>query len=192
MVANVTGFPSIEEIKACKLPSRKKKSQRDLGLDLGSRCLGWGFGIDKKLIKYGKFVFKSNASTGNKLEALYVCIDTLVTSLQPTRIIIEKPPTRRGSTTARLHEQLGIIRAVWARYRDGEDIKPSWLLAPKTIKRALEVRSGVNHKDNKKIMVNKVNELYNLKLKFAQNSRYDSDDDIADAIAVLEAKWKGK
>ena len=70
------------------------------------------------------------------------------------------------------------------------DIPPENFLDPRTIKRALKVKKGKDHNGNKKIMVNRINSLYGLNLKYGKNkTKKYNDDDEADAIALLTAWW---
>lgn len=48
----------------------------------------------------------------------------------------------------------------------------------------------MDHDDNKKIMVRRINSIYGLHLKFIKNkSKTHNDDDVADAIALLHSWW---
>jgi Holliday junction resolvasome RuvABC endonuclease subunit len=187
-----TGFPSVAEILGNPLPAsvQQGRGSVELALDISSSCVGWAIGANRKAaLHYGKFVFKSTAEIGEKLVSFEEFLNALLTAFGPTRLLIEKPPARRGDTTARHFELVGIVRKVW-RSRTDKEILKSWFIPPRTIKRVMNVRSGNNHTDNKKIMVNKINSLFQLSLKFHPNSSLQSDDDVADAIAVLVTYYR--
>lgn len=192
MATQPTGqsFPSLEQIKANPIPAtRGKRPVIELALDLSTSCVGWAVGADRKLARYGKFVFKSTSGPGEKLCALEEWLITVLLTYMPERVLIEKVVTRRGNTTLRHAEVLGIVRKVWYEITATE-IPDAWLVSSITVKNVMKVERGGNHEQNKRIMLNKVNQLYNLKLHFDPNSKYKSDDDSADAIAVLTTYWR--
>lgn len=169
---------------------RKKKNQPiDLALDISSKCVGWAVGVGKELRYYGKFVFRTNAEVGEKLLAFDEFIGELLRVLRPDRLFVEKTPSRKGKTTERHLELLGVIRKVWRQATDKE-IRESWIIPAITIKRFMNVKKGRNHAENKRIMVNRINEVLGISLNWHNNSKYQSDDDVADAIAVLLTAWR--
>lgn len=185
------GFPSIEQIAANPiLGSHGQKPLTSLALDLSSSCVGFAVGIDetRSLERMGKFVFKTTAGIGEKLFTFEEYLSGLIVNYWPDRLLVERPSIH-GKTAERHMELLGITRKVWFEATHSE-IDPKWLIHPKTIKTAMKVPAGANHTQNKIIMVNKVNQLYGLSLKFDKNSKYKSDDDTADAIAVLTTHWR--
>lgn len=183
-------FPDIEEIRKHRITDGKgKRILPVLALDLSSSSVGWAVGHKKKVKLYGKFVFKSTAGVGEKLVSFEDFITDIIDSLWPKQIVLERPISRRGATTGRHHEVLGIVRKVWYA-KTGAEISDEHLIPPTTIKRALAVQRGRTHEENKRIMVAKINQLYGLKLQYDKNSKYKSDDDTADAIAVLATYWK--
>lgn len=189
MAAGV-GYPSVAEIKGFKLPrTTKKKKTVDLAIDISSSCVGWAVGIKPTPEKWGKFVFRSNADVGEKLVAFDEFFRELLIALKPDRLFVEKPQTRKGKTTERHLEILGVMRLLWRETANAE-ILDSWIIPARTVKNFLQVPRGRNHAANKQIMVKKINELYGLKLKFHKNSKYQSDDDTADALAVLTTGWR--
>jgi Holliday junction resolvasome RuvABC endonuclease subunit len=184
-----TGYPSLQEIKSYRISSRKKKPTVDLGLDLSSSCVGWALGVDRRIVYKGKFAFKTTADIGEKLVSFEEFIETLLAVFQPNRVYIEKPLSRKGSTTARHFELLGIVRKVWRQASDKE-VLDSWLISARTIKTVMMVERSKDHKENKRRMVEKINNLYGFKLRFHPNSCIQSDDDTADACAVLTTAWR--
>lgn len=161
----------------------------EAGFDVSSSCVGWSLGIDKELINFGKFVFKSTAEIGEKLVAFEQWFRTFLQTYKPKRIIIEKPLSRKGNVTMRHNELMGIIRKVW-REETGSEVLDSWFLPATTIKRLMNVTRGRNYDDNKRIMVEKVNDICGLRLRYHRTSKLQSDDDVADAIAVLMSYWR--
>lgn len=109
---------------------------------------------------------------------------------KPDLVIIEKPFRGRNSNVL-AHLSKFVAIAQLAAYRTlGLEIQPECFLDPRSIKHALKVKKGKDHDGNKKIMVKRINSMYNLHLKFIKNKAksYNQDDE-ADAIAVLTAWW---
>ena len=183
------GFPDIGAIRGNPIVGKKgQQLLPDLALDLSSSCVGWACGAHKKLERYGKFAFKTTAGTGEKLVSFEEYLEALITTFMPSRLLVEKPSTK-GNTSIRHNELIGIVRKVWFE-KTGLEIEDEWLIHPRTIKSLMKVPRGDNHDQNKVIMLNKINNLFSLNLKWDKNSKYKSDDDIADAIAVMEAFWR--
>lgn len=183
------GFPSLAAIQANPLVGKKGKVPLpDLALDLSSSCVGWAIGVEKKLERYGKLVFTSGRGIGEKLVSFEEYLGGLISTYWPSRLLIERPSTR-GHTALRHMELLGIARKVWYE-RTRLEIDPDWIIHPRTVKSQLKVPPGANHAQNKLLMVNKINQLYSLRLKFDAHSKLKSDDDIADAIALMTAAWR--
>jgi len=188
------GFPTLNEIKANPIVLPRTKSKRkvpiDLALDLSSSCVGWALGVDRSLALWGKFVFKSTAGTGEKLVSFEEFVTTIIATFKPERMIIERP-SNKGKTRERHTEIMGIVRKVWFEQTGGEVLE-AWILSPRTIKNVMKVNRGQNHAQNKEIMVRKINSMYSsiLNLRYHPNSKLQSDDDIADAIAVLVTYWR--
>lgn len=194
------GFPSAEEVRGNPLVKVATKKGGNvvtiLSLDLSTSCVGWALGVDRELARYGKFVFKSDSSIiGEKLNAFAAYLTVLIDVYEPDRILVEKPLLRKGNTTARHYELLGVVRAV-AYNRRQMEILDSWLIAATTVKNLLRVKAASardpkkRHSQNKMIMVNRVNELTGLSLRFDANSKLNTDDDTADAIALLFAYFR--
>ncbi len=184
-------FPPLKEIQANPIVAivGKDNPKIDLAFDLSSSCVGWAVGVDKELARYGKFVFKSTAEVGEKLVVFEEFLGTLILTMEPDRLLLERPMTRRANTTIRHTELVGIVRKVWRQMTDLE-ILDSWIISPITVKAAMNVKRGADHEQNKKIMVAKINDLYGLNLKFDKNSKLKTDDDTADAIAVMTTAWR--
>lgn len=178
-------IPSEQEIKAGLIPQvNGKKNKIALGLDLSSSCVGWAVSCNKDIVTWGKFVFKTTAEIGEKLLAFEEFIQVLLDTYDPTVLVIERPVSGRRRNNRRTIELVGVLRKLWRAHSGGE-IKKSWVISPKTVKTHMNVRHGTDHADNKEIMVNKINQLLGINLKYDRYSKYKSDDDPADAIAVL-------
>jgi hypothetical protein len=144
--------------------------------------------VDRRLERFGKLVFVGGRGIGEKLVSFDDYLSTLIATFWPARLLVEKPFSR-GATSERHNELLGIVRKVWYE-KTGLELHPDWIIHPRTIKAQMKVRRGANHDQNKVIMLNKVNSLYSLNLKYDKKSKLKSDDDVADAIAVLTAFWR--
>ena len=186
---NSTPTPSLKEIESSAKPALVGQPQVHItvSFDLSSTCVGWALGMDGELVTYGKCPFKTTATLGQKLKEFDDLVKTLLATYQPTNIVLEEPLKR---AKVRNHfEFLGVLRLNWISY-SGNDIPKEHLLDPRKIKKHLHVEPGRNHDHNKELMVRKINNMFRLALKYAKHSAYKSDDDIADAIAVLVTYWK--
>lgn len=187
-----TPIPSVAEIESYKLPRRRGKRQTvDLALDMSTSCVGWVVGVNHKPIHHGKFILKKDAGIGHKLAAFDEFLASLLVAFTPDRLAVEKPVKRRGNTTERHMELMGIVRKTWVQYM-GEELMESWIIPPTTVKRVLQVQPGANHEANKQIMVERINDLFDLGLKYHKSNKKISDDDIADAYAVLVTLWNSR
>jgi Holliday junction resolvasome RuvABC endonuclease subunit len=157
-----------------------------IAFDMSVTCVGWCLFLDREPINYGKFVFKSTAKIGEKLAIFAEFLRDLFEAFAPDEIVVEKPLNRRGSTTARHYELLGVLRLVWLELQAAEIPKEA-VIDPKTVKTVMGVqRVTGDHDKNKELMVCYINKLFGLKLKYDKHSPRKSDDDVADAIAVGE------
>jgi Holliday junction resolvasome RuvABC endonuclease subunit len=157
---------------------------RILAFDLSTTCIGWALGIDGGLTKHGKLIFKASASVGEKLAAWEEFASSLIEAVKPDQVALERPMSRRGNVTARHYELVGILRYVY-RKAVGAEIGADCLIPAETAKLAVGVRKGGTYKDRKRYMVERINAITGLALKYHPNSKLQSDDDIADAIAIL-------
>jgi hypothetical protein len=179
-----TAIPSLAQLAACPIVRKHKDPGAVvLALDLSSSCVGWAVGIGRERHGQGKLVFRSTAETGAKLGAFFAFLLALLILFKPERLLIERPMMRRGATTTRHTELLGVARLAWLE-RTGGELLDTWIISAITVKNVMGVRHGRDHAENKKIMVQKINQLYGLNLKFDKNSKLKSDDDSADALAV--------
>jgi Holliday junction resolvasome RuvABC endonuclease subunit len=161
-----------------------------LALDVSGTCTGWAYGVYGKLEDYGKYIQKQSGSKGKKLAQFADWLTSLLEAKKPTVILIEKPYRGRNSNVlANLSKFIAVVELCAYLTLDLE-LEESWFLDPRTIKRLLKVQKGQDYDDNKRIMVNRINSLFGLKLKYSsKKSKKLTDDDIADAIAILVAHW---
>lgn len=153
-----------------------------LSLDISKTCVGWAISVDAELLNFGKVVFKTTTNMGQRIVAFAGFIDSVLDAYKPNKLVLEKPLNR--AATRSHFEFLGVLRLKWMEF-SGEEIPKEHLIPPKQVKTHMRVKRGKTHKENKKIMVDKVNTMFGLNLNFDRNSAYKSDDDVADAIAVL-------
>lgn len=185
-VPTLRAVPTLEAIKAHTHPARvNQRESVTLAFDLSSSCIGWAVGTTSEVIAYGKFIFADRVM-GAKLDALIPALLVLFETFKPKRVAAERPMAHRGPTTALHNQILGIVRLV-AYQHSKLDILDVNLLSPRAIKKRLGVVKGRNHDHNKVIMVEYVNKVLGLNLKFHPNSKLQSQDDVADALAVLLA-----
>lgn len=165
-------------------------TDRILALDVSGSCTGWAFGLYGKLEGYGKYIQKQTGSKGKRLAQFAEWLTSLLEAKKPTIILIERPYRGRNSNVlANLSKFIAVVE-LCAYLTLDLGLEDSWFLDPRFIKKQMKVQKGQDYEDNKRLMVNKVNEMFGLKLKFStKKSKKLTDDDIADAIAILVAWW---
>jgi Holliday junction resolvasome RuvABC endonuclease subunit len=178
--------PSIEEIRGNPVVPLAHERIREsvLAFDISSTCCGWALGRQEQLDRYGKITFRTTAGISEKLAAFHELVMTLLTVYRPDTVILEMPQSRRAKVTARHYEYVGVLRALSSKLISFE-IEQEHFVAPVTVKKWLGVPKGQDHADNKRIMVNTINAVCGINLKFDAASKNATDDDVADAIAVL-------
>lgn len=161
-----------------------------LTLDVSGSATGWALGVDGKLEKYGKHIGTLSHSKGQQLFDFAKWLCEILQATKPDIIIVERPFRGRNSNVlAQISKFIAIVEFSAFKVLN-KDIPKEWFIDPKSVKKALKVKKGRNHDDNKRIMVNRINNLYGLKLKFVKNkSKSHNDDDIADSIALLHYWW---
>lgn len=159
-----------------------------LALDISGAATGWSYFVDDNLKIFGKYVAKTTASKGKKLLDFYIWVEELLINKKPDIILIEKPYRGRNSNVlVNISKFIAIVELLAIKVLALE-IETTWFIDPRRIKIALKVRKGKDYYDNKKLMVNRINDLYKLKLKFkAKKSKSYNDDDISDSIALAHA-----
>jgi len=170
---------------------------RVLALDISGSGTGWAYGEDHELVKWGKHISNVKHSRGQRLYDFAQWLETLFVNHQPDVLLIEKPFLGRNSNVLANLSKF-VAMAEYSAYSALDlALENDWFIDPRTIKKLLRVKkpSGrkntkAKHDCNKKIMVDRINELYGLRLKYSQNrNKKYNDDDIADAIALLHAWW---
>lgn len=155
-----------------------------LGLDVSSTLVGYSVFSDTKLVTYGKFQPKGS-SHGEKLKSFYVFLLKLLKDFRPDNVILEIP--FRGSSYAILSMYIGVVLMAHAEVL-GYELPKSNKIRPIDVKRALGLPLKQSHETHKRNMLKKINKLYGLRLRFRKTTKTKStDDDIADAIAVVHA-----
>jgi Holliday junction resolvasome RuvABC endonuclease subunit len=168
---------------------KKSKEEIVLCLDVSKKCTGYCLASKKDLIKYGKYVADGDEDNAAKLYNFTTWLDKMIISLpyKPTTVVIESIFYRRNvKTHAILNQYMG---ACLAQVYKTLHIEPI-LIAPRTVKYSVRPKKGKSHDENKLNMVNKINQLYGLDLRFHKNNKDISDDDIADAIALYLTYFK--
>ena len=158
---------------------------RILAFDVSGTATGWAYFVNSNLELFGKYIAKPTAPKGKKLLDFYIWIEDILTNKKPDIILIEKPYRGRNSNVlVNISKFISVIELLAIKVLNLE-IDSSWLIDPKKIKTTLQVKKGRDYYDNKRLMVNKINSLYGLKLKFkAKKAKAYNDDDISDSIAL--------
>lgn len=170
----------------------KKTSPIIIGIDSSTTCTGYAV-LQKekgkyKLIKYGKIIPPAIQSKTHPkgisylkvCEAIYSELEKVVGNCgsDNVTIVFEQPNSfRNGDTTRKLCGLYGILRYMVSIRFGIEPLEAN----TKTVK---SVVCGNGNAD-KKAMVDTINKMYGLKLKFSTSQNKEkSDDDISDAIGV--------
>jgi Holliday junction resolvasome RuvABC endonuclease subunit len=187
--AVATALPPIDEIRANPVVQVGSLLPFiEMGFDLSTTAVGWAVSANQSHVARGKLIFNKAAGMGAKVRAFYHFLRDLLSFFKPQRLVLEKPVMRHGSSTARHNEMLAIVRLAAVEVGIGE-IDDAFMIPPQTIKRCLKVPKGANYEDNKQQMLKLINQRLGINLKYHKANKTESDDDIADAIAALEAAW---
>ena len=155
-------------------------------LDLGTKCTGYAYGQKDSLIKWGKYVAKTGMSHGERLYKFSKWLATTINGLprKPTVVLIESPYMKNNvKTYGVLSQLLGVASREIYRILGVEPIE----IPPSKVKNVLKPKPGKTYDERKANMVNKINDLYGLELKYHRSNKTISDDDIADAIGLFDA-----
>lgn len=158
-----------------------------LAFDVGSKCTGYAFGPEGgELVKYGKYVAEITDSNqkGRRFYNFSKWVAKLVHSLprKPTQVVIESPYYNRNvKTYAVLNKYIAIVQREVFRILQ----KETEFVSPKSVKASLDVPNGKTYKERKVNMVKFINKTYGLSLNYHASNKDKSDDDTADAIALL-------
>lgn len=159
---------------------------RLLSLDTSSVCVGYAVFDDKRLVTFGKHV-QVGKEHGEKFSTFLQWLIALLKLHKPDAVVVELPfgGPRRGYTYGVLMQYIAVVMLA---HFDvfGKELPDQNKVQAKKVKLMMEVESGKNHDQNKQIMVDRVNRLFKLNLKFVKKDPHKklSQDDIADAIAV--------
>lgn len=156
-----------------------------LSFDVGTSCTGFAFGTDNNILAWGKYVAdKKNADEGELLVEFSKWIDKNIVTLtkKPTRVVIESPYYKMNIRTyGQLMKYVGMVQREVYR-QTGIECE---FVSASSVKTKIGVKKGVTYQERKLNMVNHINSLFGLNLKFHKSNKKISDDDIADAIALL-------
>ena len=157
-----------------------------VGLDISSVCVGYSIFHDAELIEYGKY-YQLGEHHGEKLAYFGVWLHEFFTKYVPDQVIIERPyPVARKNTYGVLMLYIGMALASHFRCRK-QEIPLINMVPAALVKRTLKVPKQDTYAERKRVMLEEVNRLYNLKLTYLANDRTKriSEDDTADSIALV-------
>jgi Holliday junction resolvasome RuvABC endonuclease subunit len=190
-----------KKVKAGTSKRRKRQPNRPLrgvarsgvrvvGLDVSSVCVGYAVFDDDELVAYGKY-HQLGEEHGEKMVAFQGWLTTLLKEFTPDCFVVEQPyPGQRRHTYGVLSMYVGLVlMAHWAHYR--AEMPKKHRVPAHRVKRLLGVPKGQTHAENKEIMVAEINRRYGTGLRYRRTdtSRHSTDDDVADAIALVAA-WR--
>lgn len=174
--------------KSSRTDLSRRKPERILALDVSSVCVGFSVFEGKRLSKYGKYV-QQGKEHGERLAHFDEWLTEQFSKFVPQQVIIEMPYSgRRRFTFGVLMMYFAIVISAFYRWAGYEMPKANRITAS-MVKRRMRMEKGSSHAERKRMMVEKINEVYGLALKFKATDKHKkvSDDDIADAIAVARA-----
>jgi hypothetical protein len=173
---------------------------RLLALDTSSTCVGWAVFDNGELTESGQYV-QEGAEHGEKLTNFLQWLVQTIGELAPNDVVFEAPYAgRRRFTFGVLSKYVALVELAHF-YVLGREMPAENKFAAHLVKKIIGVRKGASHVENKRLMVNEVNQLYGLSLKFKQNDKRKTttEDDRADAIALGRAwllkyhpEWMGE
>lgn len=156
-----------------------------LGLDLSSVCVGYAVFEDLDLIEKNKYTHTGKHHC-EKLQTFYVWLEGLIRRINPTHVVIEMPHGgNAGKALLVLTMYVTVVYMVYYKIFKRE-FPDSCKMYPSSVKSLLKVQTTGNHEQNKQVMVDHINKLFGLSLRYDKNKK-NSDDDISDAIAVVVA-----
>jgi Holliday junction resolvasome RuvABC endonuclease subunit len=168
--------------------STTRRPERILSLDVSSVAVGFAVFDRGKLIDYGKYQQRGKAH-GERLMHFQRWLTATIDEFKPDQVVVEKPYAGpRRSVFGVLMLYIAMILAV--HFRRFECELPDENRVPANlVKKILKMPKGANHEARKRMMVNEINRLYGLNLKFKSDDKTKkvSEDDIADGIAVGRA-----
>lgn len=160
-----------------------------VALDVSSVAVGWAGFEGTNLAGYGKYI-QIGKEHGQKLWNFRGFLLELLETHQPDHLVVEMPYAgRRRYTYGVLMLYLSVVlQTHWEFF--GYEMPSEDRVAAHQVKRRMQMPKGTDHENRKRLMVNEINQLYGLNLKFKAKDKTKkvSDDDIADAIAVGRAR----
>jgi Holliday junction resolvasome RuvABC endonuclease subunit len=162
--------------------------ERILALDISSVCTGWALFEGPALKLYGSIRLTAEGH-GERLTQFATELSQLVRRHRPTRLVFEKPffgPRRNAFRVLMMY--VGVLMLVhWECL--GRELDPEDGIEAHRVKRVLGMRKEDTHQARKRAMVQEINRLYGLALKFKSEDKTKrvSQDDIADAVATGRA-----
>jgi Holliday junction resolvasome RuvABC endonuclease subunit len=165
-----------------------RMSGRLLALDVSSVTVGWAVFDDSALLRFGKWHPPGDDGThAERLSNYLHWLELMLEEWDVDLLVVERPYSARNRKAFFvLSRYFGVAEIAHWRYFAAE-LPDEQSIQPKAVKDELgAVRDGLTYEGRKKLMVDIVNDLYDLHLKYKPRSK-QSDDDVADAIAVGHA-----
>lgn len=160
---------------------------RVLGLDVSSVCVGWALFDSGVRIQHGKFLMPGD-DHAERLVAFEAWLQAHLERVEADELVVEMPyPGRRRHAYGVLMMYFAVVlmtyRRVFARPMPTTSQVPA-----ARIKRVLRLPKLTEHAERKRQMVRIINERYALNLKYKERDpkKRISDDDVADAIALVD------
>jgi hypothetical protein len=164
-----------------------------LCLDVSSVCVGYAVFENTTLRAYGKHL-QEGRDHGERLTTFRAWLFDQLNEVQPDHLVVELPfAGRRRFAYGVLQMYWGMVQAVYYEWA-GHELPVEDRVQANVVKQRMGSKHKATHDQRKKAMVDQINGLYGLSLKFKSGAtdkqKRVSDDDISDAIALGRA-WLG-
>ena len=162
--------------------------ERILSLDISSVCVGFAVHEGGKLMHFGKHI-QAGKHHGARLASFRAWLHEMYRKFEPHQVVLEAPYAgRKRFTFGVLMMYVAVVLQTHYEWRQ-EEMPDENRVQSSVVKRILRVKRGKTHEERKKLMVQLINTLYKLNLRFKADDKTKkvSDDDTADAIALGRA-----
>jgi len=161
---------------------------RVLALDISSKCIGYAVFEGTELVDCGRYRTEGKEHD-ERLLRYQVWLLALLENVRPEEFIFERAFSgRQRNAYGVLMLYHGVTLATWFAYSQ-TSLPDTHRIQAKAVKRLLQLKPLPSHDARKRQMVQEMNRLYGLRLKWKSHDplKRVSEDDTADAIGVGRA-----
>jgi Holliday junction resolvasome RuvABC endonuclease subunit len=166
-------------------------ASRLLAFDVSSVCVGWTLFVNGKLAQSGKYLQRGEGH-GERLITYAAWLRRLFDDLAPSAVAVEAPYQGRNPVSfAVLTLYRAALLMVHFNYfhrelPDNGQVPAYMVKRVLGVERAKSTNREKRHEENKRIVVDEINRLYDTNFRFVaeDKKKTKTEDDIADAVAV--------